>query len=130
MLMRKLISYIKNLLCKKVEIDRNYHHYIITDHCRKRMAERKIHYKDINACFKYGKYNDFVSQFVLDIADIPELFYQVTPKQNVKHLLNLLPLVIVIKPGTMFITTVFRGNQNLRSKEDWDLYNEMLKKSK
>jgi hypothetical protein len=94
------------------------------------MAERKIHYKDINVCFKYGKYNDLASQFVLDVADIPDLFYKDKPKQNVKHLLNLLPLVITIKPGTMLITTVFRGNQNIRSKKDWDLYNEIMKKSK
>ena len=91
------------------------------------MAERKIHYKDINLCFRYGKFNEHANQFILDVTNIPNEWYKITPKQNIKHLLNLLPLVITIKPGTKLVTTVFKGNGSIRSKKDWDLYNDIIK---
>lgn len=125
--MRKIIEFIMSFFKKEVEIDRNYHHYIITDHCRKRMAERKIHYKDINLCFRYGKFNEHANQFILDVTNISNEWYKITPKQNIRHLLNLLPLVITIKPGTKLVTTVFKGNGSIRSKKDWDLYNDIIK---
>ena len=67
----KILDFFKNLFVKKPEFDRNYHHYVMTDHCRIRMKERRILYKDINLCMKYGVLVG--NQIVLDETDIPEV---------------------------------------------------------
>ena len=130
--MRKLIDIFKGLLnylnpfnakflqsdwLKEKELyDRNYHHYVLTEHCRTRMKERRIIYRDLNLAFKYGKL--IGNQILLDISHIPDECFQGLTNQQIKHILGHLPLVITIKPGTKIITTVYKGNNTLRDKDD------------
>lgn len=109
----------------KETFDRNYHHYVLTEHCRTRMKERRILYKDLNLCFKYGKIIN--NQIMLDISHIPDEHLKGLTNQQLKHILSHLPLVITIKPGTKIITTVYKGNNSLRSKLDIKMLNEIYK---
>jgi hypothetical protein len=114
-----------NVFKDKETFDRNYHHYVLTEHCRTRMKERRILYKDLNLCFKYGKIIN--NQILLDISHIPDEHLKGLTNQQLKHILSHLPLVITIKPGTMIITTVYKGNNSLRSKLDIKMLNEIYK---
>ena len=122
--MKKLLDFIKRVFCKN-DFDRNYHHYVLTEHCRTRMKERRILYKDLNLCFKYGKIIE--NQVLLDISHIPDEHLKSLTNQQLKHILGHLPLVITIKPGTKIITTVYKGNNSLRSKLDIKMLNEVYK---
>ena len=139
--MRKLIDTFKGLfnflnpfnekflqsdwLKEKELFDRNYHHYVLTDHCRSRMKERRILYQDINLCFKYGRLVD--NQIILDISHIPDEHFKDLTNKQVKHILGHLPLVINLKPGTNIITTVFKGNNSIRSNYDINMLKEIYK---
>ena len=108
--MRKLINIFKGLfnflnpfnekfLCsdwlkEKELFDRNYHHYVLTEHCRTRMKERRIIYRDLNLAFKYGKL--IGNQILLDISHIPDECFQGLNNKQIKHILGHLPLVITI----------------------------------
>lgn len=35
------------------DLDRNYHHWVITEHTQERMKQRKISFSEINLAFKY-----------------------------------------------------------------------------
>lgn len=100
----KILDFFKNLFVKKPEFDRNYHHYVMTDHCRTRMKERRILYMDINLCMKYGVLVG--NQIVLDETDIPKTHWESLNPLQTKHVKNHLPLVVTIKEGTKIITTV------------------------
>lgn len=122
--MKKILDFIKRMFGKN-DFDRNYHHYVLTEHCRTRMKERRILYKDLNLCFKYGKIIN--NQVLLDISHIPDEHLKSLTNQQLKHILGNLPLVITIKPGTKIITTVYKGNNSLRSKLDIKMLNEVYK---
>ena len=112
-------------LKEKELFDRNYHHYVLTEHCRTRMKERRIIYRDLNLAFKYGKL--IGNQILLDISHIPDECFQGLTNKQIKHILGHLPLVITIKPGTKIITTVYKGNNTLRDKIDIKMLNEIYK---
>lgn len=129
--MRKLINIFKGIfnylnpfnekflksdcLKEKDQFDRNYHHYVLTEHCRTRMKERRIIYRDLNLAFKYGKL--IGNQVLLDISHIPDECFNGLTNKQIKHILRHLPLVITIKPDTKIITTVYKGNNTLRYKD-------------
>ena len=123
--MNKIIKFLKKVFSKKPQFDRNYHHYVLTDHCRSRMKERRILYQDINLCFKYGRLVD--NQIILDISHIPDEHFKDLTNKQVKHILGHLPLVINLKPGTNIITTVFKGNNSIRSNYDINMLKEIYK---
>ncbi len=112
----KILDFFKNLFVKKPEFDRNYHHYVMTDHCRTRMKERRILYKDINLCMKYGVLVG--NQIVLDEIDIPKTHWESLNPSQTKHVKNHLPLVVTIKEGTKIITTVYKGNNSIKKKRE------------
>jgi len=114
-----------DFLTQKELFDRNYHHYVLTEHCRTRMKERRIIYRDLNIAFKYGKL--IGHQILLDISHIPNECFEGLTKQQIKHILGHLPLVITIKPGTKIITTVYKGNNSLREDKDIKMLNEVYK---
>lgn len=114
-----------DLISKKEQFDRNYHHYVLTEHCRIRMKERRILYKDLNLAFKYGKI--IGNQILLDISQIPSEHFESLTKQQIKHILGHLPLVITIKQGTKIITTVYKGNNCLREPNDVKMLNDFYK---
>lgn len=114
-----------DLLKEKELFDRNYHHYVLTEHCRTRMKERRIIYRDLNLAFKYGKL--IGNQILLDISHIPDECFQGLTNKQIKHILGHLPLVITIKPGTKIITTVYKGNNTLRDKDDIKMLNEIYR---
>ena len=124
--MMKIINFFKNLLGKK--FDRNYHHYTMTDHCRTRMKERKIYYKDINLAFKYGRIVD--KQIILDISNIPVYEFNNMKPSLIRHVIKNLPLVITIKPNTNIITTVYKGNNSIRTKQDLKMMQDFLNPQK
>jgi hypothetical protein len=64
---------------------------------------------------------------MLDISHIPDEHLKGLTNQQLKHILSHLPLVITIKPGTKIITTVYKGNNSLRSKLDIKMLNEVYK---
>ena len=75
------------------------------------MKERKILYKDINVCFKYGK--KVANQIILELKDIPKDYLKNLEDRQYKHLTNKLPLVITLKFDTNIITTVYKGNKSI-----------------
>lgn len=125
-----IFKFIKGLFKKKEQVDRNYHHYTFTEHCRTRMKERKIRYKDVKEAMKHGRYVQEEDQIILDIDNIPVQEYCSMDKKKLKSFLGKFPIIVVIKPAAKIITTVFKGNNVVRTVEAVELTNELLKRIK
>lgn len=109
--MNKIINFLKGLfLVKTTNIDRNYHHYVLSDKCRKKMSVLGVKYKDLNYCFKYGKFksNEMYDEIVLESVNyLPNEIYEKLSNSDMKHFSEVLPLIVVIKPGTKIVINLF-----------------------
>lgn len=90
---------------KSIVLDRNYHHYVITDHTQKRMIERKISYSEINLALKYGEETD--DGVVLRITHVPEFELSKMDNSNLKAITYLLPLTVILNKKDKIIKTVY-----------------------
>lgn len=87
------------------DLDRNYHHWVITEHTQERMKQRKISFSEINLAFKYGKESD--RGLELSIVDIPDSEFVGLNNYDIKALTYLLPLTVILNKKDKVIKTVY-----------------------
>lgn len=90
---------------KSTDLDRNYHHYVITEHTQQRMKERKISYSEINMALKYGE--ETKDGVILRINQIPDSELTTLDNQAIKALTYLLPLTVILNKKDKIIKTVY-----------------------
>ena len=91
------------------DLDRNYHHWVITEHTQERMKQRKISFSEINLAFKYGKESD--RGLELSIVDIPDSEFVGLNNYDIKALTYLLPLTVVLNKKDKVIKTVYANSK-------------------
>lgn len=91
------------------DLDRNYHHWVITEHTQERMKQRKISFSEINLAFKYGKESD--RGLELSIVDIPDSEFDSLNNYDIKALTYLLPLTVILNKKDKVIKTVYANNK-------------------
>ena len=91
------------------DLDRNYHHWVITEHTQERMKQRKISFSEINLAFKYGKESD--RGLELSIVDIPDSEFDVLNNYDIKTLTYLLPLTVILNKKDKVIKTVYANSK-------------------
>ena len=91
------------------DLDRNYHHWVITEHTQERMKQRKISFSEINLAFKYGKESD--RGLELSIVDIPDSEFDSLNNYDIKALTYLLPLTVVLNKKDKVIKTVYANSK-------------------
>lgn len=91
------------------DLDRNYHHWVITEHTQERMKQRKISFSEINLAFKYGKESD--RGLKLSIVDIPDSEFVGLNNYDIKALTYLLPLTVVLNKKDKVIKTVYANSK-------------------
>lgn len=88
-----------------VELDRNYHHYVITEHTQKRMVERKISYSEINLALKYGE--ETTDGIILRMTHLPDSELSQMSNADLKAITYLLPLTVILNKKEKIIKTVY-----------------------
>lgn len=91
------------------DLDRNYHHWVITEHTQERMKQRKISFSEINLAFKYGKESD--RGLELSIVDIPDSEFVCLNNYDIKALTYLLPLTVILNKKDKVIKTVYANSK-------------------
>ena len=91
------------------DLDRNYHHWVITEHTQERMKQRKISFSEINLAFKYGKESD--RGLELSIVDIPDSEFDGLNNYDIKALIYLLPLTVILNKKDKVIKTVYANSK-------------------
>ena len=91
------------------DLDRNYHHWVITEHTQERMKQRKISFSEINLAFKYGKESD--RGLELSIVDIPNSEFVCLNNYDIKALTYLLPLTVILNKKDKVIKTVYANSK-------------------
>lgn len=91
------------------DLDRNYHHWVITEHTQARMKQRKISFSEINLAFKYGKESD--RGLELSIVDIPDSEFDSLNNYDIKALTYLLPLTVILNKKDKVIKTVYANSK-------------------
>lgn len=91
------------------DLDRNYHHWVVTEHTQERMKQRKISFSEINLAFKYGKESD--RGLELSIVDIPDSEFDGMNNYDIKALTYLLPLTVILNKKDKVIKTVYANNK-------------------
>lgn len=91
------------------DLDRNYHHWVITEHTQERMKQRKISFSEINLAFKYGKESD--RGLELSIVDIPDSEFVYLNNYDIKALTYLLPLTVILNKKDKVIKTVYANSK-------------------
>ena len=91
------------------DLDRNYHHWVITEHTQERMKQRKISFSEIKLAFKYGKESD--RGLELSIMDIPDSEFDCLNNYDIKALTYLLPLTVILNKKDKVIKTVYANNK-------------------
>ena len=91
------------------DLDRNYHHWVVTEHTQERMKQRKISFSEINLAFKYGKESD--RGLELSIVDIPDSEFDGLNNYDIKALTYLLPLTVILNKKDKVIKTVYANSK-------------------
>lgn len=91
------------------DLDRNYHHWVITEHTQERMKQRKISFSEIHLAFKYGKESD--RGLELSIVDIPDSEFVCLNNYDIKALTYLLPLTVILNKKDKVIKTVYANSK-------------------
>lgn len=90
-------------------LDRNYHHYTITEHTQQRMKERKISYSEINMALKYGE--ETSEGVILHITEIPESEFAQMSNADIKAITYLLPLTVILNKKDKVVKTVYQTSK-------------------
>jgi len=90
-------------------LDRNYHHYTITEHTQQRMKERKISYSEINMALKYGE--ETPEGVILHITEIPESEFAQMNNADIKAITYLLPLTVILNKKDKVVKTVYQTSK-------------------
>ena len=111
-------SKLKNIILPEVDIvfldlntvadltfDRNYHHWIITQHAQQRIRERNFSFWHINMAFKYGKENK--EGLYTTISDIPEEIFTNLDLTKRKKLTITFPFVIILDKNRKTVKTIY-----------------------
>lgn len=103
-------------------VDRNYHHYVITEHTQQRMQQRKISYFEINLAFQYGKLNDKgndinVKGIELNVSDLPKTVLESLNNNQIKAITRICPITLIVDLKDKILKTVYPNNKtNIKEK--------------
>lgn len=90
-------------------LDRNYHHWIITQHAQQRIRERNFSFWHINVAFKYGKENK--EGLYTTISDIPSDVLLKLDLTKRKNLTNTFPFTIILDRNRKTVKTIYANLQ-------------------
>ena len=86
-------------------LDRNYHHWIITQHAQQRIRERNFSFWHLKMAFKYGKENK--EGLYVTIGDIPEDIFTNLDLSKRKNLTNTFPFNIFLDRNRKTVKTIY-----------------------
>lgn len=110
----EILEIILKVIPDKKEFDRNYHHWIVSQHAQQRIRERNFDFWHINAGFKYGKITNLGLH--VELMNIPSEELLSLSLDKRKKLQETFPFTIILDKEKKVIKTIYADYKHTKPK--------------